>query len=409
MTTAPHFTFIALDARAASRAATLALLAERPTLGIEVTDTDLASACQLGNIDPQHGHHQSWTGWPAHVKGEAAILFALRLPLGLVEPGAVLATVRPDLDSVGAMAVMVLRSACGFAAPYVGHQSPLDPGRVNAVDIGVTERIEVIARADSFRPGPWAPRPIPTPENLWPLAERQEAADGHRALAHIAAICSPRPGQPSLPLEERVAIVACWIMWGDPIEPGFGESPGPDSWANPARKHDEWAILKACGANPAMSAPVLASNVVTSRRVVDSSRASLAAELAKSGAVKVLCRGCGGEVDHDLRASQRCAEGCSPGYAIVRVSHAGALGAGYCLAPAVVAFDQANPGKVTIAAAEDGRVDFARLRGALNDAETLAGGGPTWGGPRNLLGSPQGDGTRLSEATILRLVEASLA
>lgn len=40
-------------------------------------------------------------------------------------------------------------------------------------------------------------------------------------------------------------------------------------------------------------------------------------------------------------------------------------------------------------------------------AETVASL-PQWGGPHNLLASPQGDGTRLSEATILRLVEDAL-
>ena len=91
----------------------------------------------------------------------------------------------------------------------------------------------------------------------------------------------------------------------------------------------------------------------------------------------------------------------------MRVSHAGALGAGYCLAPVVVAFDQAVPGKVTIAAAEDGRADFAALRTVLNAAEGAVGGSPTWGGPRNLLGSPQGVGTHLSEDRIVELVMAA--
>src|SRR4051794_19352707 len=69
------------------------------TLGIEVTVPVLAAGCALGNIDPQH---------TAGEDGRAAIEAALAWPLPA--PGSILATVRPDLDSVGAMVVLTMRA-----------------------------------------------------------------------------------------------------------------------------------------------------------------------------------------------------------------------------------------------------------------------------------------------------------
>ena len=68
------------------------------TLGIEVTSKDLARECQLGNIDPQHnsdGH-------------SSAIEEALVCPLP--PKGTILVTIRPDKDSIGAMAILTLRA-----------------------------------------------------------------------------------------------------------------------------------------------------------------------------------------------------------------------------------------------------------------------------------------------------------
>ena len=68
------------------------------TLGIEVTSNHLADKCGLGNIDPQHqsnGH-------------SSAIEYALNHPIP--PPGSKLVTIRPDKDSLGAMAVLTLRA-----------------------------------------------------------------------------------------------------------------------------------------------------------------------------------------------------------------------------------------------------------------------------------------------------------
>lgn len=73
------------------------LLGQR-TLGIEVTSASLAKQCGLGNVDPQHG--------PAGYS--SAIEQALEWPLP--PNGSTLVTIRLDKDSIGAMAVFLLRS-----------------------------------------------------------------------------------------------------------------------------------------------------------------------------------------------------------------------------------------------------------------------------------------------------------
>ena len=466
------YTFLAIDSRPAQRAAMLALLASAPTLGIEVTDAAIADACALGNIDPQHGHDRGAllpTGaFPAGYVREGCMA-AIDMACGIALPssGTVLATIRPDLDSVGAMAVLVLRALglVDFAVP-------------TPVSSAVWRRVCDISSADSYRPGPWAPRPLPTVHRLFNADENAEPADGRRSLAHLGAICSPRHGQTAYALGVRVATMACWLLGGDAadLRPERANDPDADAHSTAAE------IGRACGVE-GWSADKARMAITDARATVEASRLALAEELARPGAIDVTCPlayPCedGQHWDEASRVRVECA---ATHLAIVRASHAGALGAGYCLAPVVVAFDQATPGKVTIAAAEDGRVDFAALRVALNAAEgraavansptleilgiaaetdrhslralgvpegaewtprpdlsgtmvtvkmlhdrgrliesvTISGsapgyelrviGIPQWGGPRNLLGSPQGDGTRLSEAEIVEAVRAALA
>lgn len=94
------YSYTIVDPRPASREAELKRLAATPNvLGIEVTVPELAAACGLGNLDPQHTGGDSTT---------AAIEEAVSCPLP--PAGATLATVRADLDSLGSMAVLTLRS-----------------------------------------------------------------------------------------------------------------------------------------------------------------------------------------------------------------------------------------------------------------------------------------------------------
>jgi hypothetical protein len=191
------------------------------TLGIEITVPEIAGLCGLGNIDGQHGHSSTlraehfsvieYAGGsaryvpfgPAEMAGRAAIEVAMSVPRFLPDryacphcgsdrygsgctenasaacvgghvPPFTMATSRPDLDSIGAMAEFVLRE--------------LDLDR--AVD---TALVSAIAAADSFRPAAeWAPSPLPTEEKPWPRGAA--SVDSTPGVAHLGLICSPRRG-----------------------------------------------------------------------------------------------------------------------------------------------------------------------------------------------------------------------
>lgn len=151
------------------------------TLGIEVTVPALAAQCGLGNIDPQH------TGGNA---GLAAIEVALSADLP--PEGAVLVTVRADLDSVGAMAILAFRRRYGEELGFLAN-----------------ERVKLVAEADKFARGGWpGVKPLPTRENPW--AESGSTAESSRALAAIAAAVADF----KVPLSERVATMERWIVDG---------------------------------------------------------------------------------------------------------------------------------------------------------------------------------------------------
>lgn len=143
------------------------------TLGIEVTIPALAAQCGLGNIDPQH------SGTSSH---SAAILATLDAPLP--PAGATLVTVRPDLDSVGAMAVMQVRAS----------------GQGDGID---REFVGTIARADAFDHGEWpGAREIPTTHSDWML--QPATSSSHPRMAPLAALCADR----FRGMDDRVAAMA---------------------------------------------------------------------------------------------------------------------------------------------------------------------------------------------------------
>lgn len=147
-------------------------------LGIEVTDPALAAACGLGNIDPQHVD-------AAAEQAPAAIEVCLDAPLPPL--GSRLATIRPDLDALGAMAILILRRT----------------GR--PVGSTVRSRVARIAALDRFDRGPWpGPRPLPVvPSELledWPGID----------LACLAACVRDA----TIPLTARVLAVLRWLENG---------------------------------------------------------------------------------------------------------------------------------------------------------------------------------------------------
>ncbi|HXE73477.1 MAG TPA: hypothetical protein VNO81_12530 [Candidatus Nitrosotenuis sp.] len=134
-------------------------------LGIEVTDPGLVGG--RPNLDPQHG--------PGGSPARSAIEEALHLPLP--GPGARLATLRPDPDSVGCMAVLECR-ALGLRP---------DPGLVRA-----------IGRLDALGPAAW---------------RLEEVRARERELRAARVICLG-PGS----LQEKVAFMGALLTGSCPPE-----------------------------------------------------------------------------------------------------------------------------------------------------------------------------------------------
>ena len=151
-------------------------------LGIEMTDPEIAGLCGLGNIDPQHGPSSTPTS-------PAAIEACLDEP---VPPsGTRLLTVRPDVDSVGGMAVFLLRSR-GF-----------EPG----VAREMRERIIRVAESDRFARGPW-----PGPRELHVTID-EILADGDGPDLTAMKLCvSDR--NPEISLARKVEDMANWLQSG---------------------------------------------------------------------------------------------------------------------------------------------------------------------------------------------------
>lgn len=167
-----------LDPRSLPAAAEANALVLGPnTLGIEVTVPALAAQCGLGNLDPQH-------------IGGNADLTAIEVALTAELPAddATLATVRADLDSVGAMAMIALR-------------------------VEMKNRIKMVAAADKFARGGYpGPKALPSQANPWP--EESTSAESSRPLAAIAAAVSDF----KVSMADRVATMVKWLLTGEEPE-----------------------------------------------------------------------------------------------------------------------------------------------------------------------------------------------
>jgi hypothetical protein len=383
------------------------------TLGIEITVPEVATRCGLGNLDGQHG-----TGSVPYDEGAINALLgrndwggaAIAIALAVYPPvdGTIFATSRPDLDSIGAMAVLVLRSL----------------GLAEHID---RELVKAIAAADSFRSGAWTPCSLPTEESPWPRGA--STIDSTPQTAHLGLVCSPRKGDftESLSLAERVATIAI-VLTRD-----FAEY-----HATMMR------VFDACGVERG-AFPGLDALIDRARREVRGSRLALVQAALDPAAL----------TDHGS-------------FVEVRVAHAGALSLGYCMRPVVVAFDQQVARKVTICGYTDGHLDAVGLTAELNRLELAARGfraihldrvyadgrreraahavfsatlavkaqaamattgavasppftvefvteyagdvfrdglPPSWGGPRNMCNSPQHGGTTLADDAIVSAVK----
>jgi hypothetical protein len=171
-----------LDTRLSARPATTALLRSETVFGLEVTDPEYATACAAGNVDPQH-------------LGGRRDLSSIEVIAALFRGQAKAATVLPDLDSLGSMAVLEI--AMDLIA------------KARAFEGEVLERIELIGAADRFERGGWpGVRPLPTKERPW--FEEAAGATESRPLAAMGAVVQDR----RLPLTERVRLLKLWLATG---------------------------------------------------------------------------------------------------------------------------------------------------------------------------------------------------
>jgi len=185
------YSYAVLDPRPtdAARMANARAFATGPVYGLEVTVPALADRC-AANLDPQHSGGDAST---------AAIQAAMDWPLP--PPGAVLATVRPDADSIGAMAVLTLRRE-QLAVGYEG-ETLLDTvfhvGERPVQGAGIPDRVHLIADADREKSGPWpGPRPI------------GDAASLLRPTTAVERMCMDH----RLPLAQRVSHMRDWLLSG---------------------------------------------------------------------------------------------------------------------------------------------------------------------------------------------------
>lgn len=135
--------------------------------GVEVTVPEIAARCDLGNLDPQH------------TQGLNIATCVAALTCQLPPNGATLVTVRPDADSVLAMAILTMRLLC------------------QGDDIR-TDRVQLIGSADSAPSGPWVRDYSPPAE----FAQVNAVAMDHRTpiALRVSQLCDWLDGFDGLPI-----------------------------------------------------------------------------------------------------------------------------------------------------------------------------------------------------------------
>lgn len=148
-------------------------------VGIEVTVPALVAKC-VANIDPQHSGDN-------HELAAIEVAVTSELP----PAGSVLATVRADLDSLGAMAIFSLRSEGFDLAPAM-------------------DRIGLIATSDKFARGGWqGVKSLPTVEHLFDDTTASTETDTR--LAPIASAISDF----KIAVADRVESLKQWLITGE--------------------------------------------------------------------------------------------------------------------------------------------------------------------------------------------------
>jgi hypothetical protein len=173
-----EYTFALLDPRpidAAKQSNDSIFSSNKKILGIEVTISALAKKCNLGNLDPQHSDRDI---------SRAAIDVARDSEIP--EKGTLLVTVRPDLDSIGSMALLSLR----------------EKGLELSEDI--KKRIDLISQFDRSDRGEWTPKPLPTKTKMWTTNIGGPEISGLNVCVFDFKI----------PVNQRVKVLEQWIETG---------------------------------------------------------------------------------------------------------------------------------------------------------------------------------------------------
>src|SRR3972149_328 len=196
-----YYKFALLDPRPAFQEKNETVFESR-VLGIEVTVPRLAARCLEGNIDPQHSGGEDL----------AAIGAAMSWPLPPRET--TLAPLRPDMDSLGAMAVLEIRR--GDKALYARMAEidyPSDGGLDREVVLDRPEvlgRISAIAGADKAR-GVWpGQQPLPSRDNPWGARDEQGLPAPRPLLAAVGAMVAGH----RVEIGEKVCNVVYWLQTG---------------------------------------------------------------------------------------------------------------------------------------------------------------------------------------------------
>lgn len=164
---------LTIDPRPASKDAMITLLQEsHPVYGIEFTLPALLPYVSI-NIDGQHNEEG----------GRAAIEIALNCDLPPRD--ATYAVVRPDVDALGAIAVLEMR--CNNVSP-------------DEMGEGILDRIAFVAKYDAFAFGEWpGVRPV---ESL--------GSDESLLFGALNSICMNH----KMSIDERVSLVSEWLSTG---------------------------------------------------------------------------------------------------------------------------------------------------------------------------------------------------
>ncbi len=196
----------------------------------------------------------------------------------------VLVTSTPTLATVAAMARFLLRRLDLWPA-FAGGDTDYPAAE---------QRCDEVVRAMLWQPPRgWIPRPLPTIESPWG-PEAHEPIEGRRSLAHVHAIARGKVkslwpiehlgadiivcGPP--PLAHRVAIVACWLLWGDTA---------PEVSVDRAaahRIHNECGIVRC---RQVIHCEEAERALALARTMVDAARVQLVADAWAGGNLEAVC------------------------------------------------------------------------------------------------------------------------